>query len=88
MAKKITCTVCGKKYEYCHSCGNYDPYEAWRYAYCSENCRAFYNITNEYGHQNISKQEAYSLLKDLDFTNMENFHPAIQKYSKEIMEVQ
>ena len=39
------CTVCGKHYEYCHTCSRFSHMERWHDAYCSYNCKELYNIT-------------------------------------------
>lgn len=48
MAKKRTCTICGKQYEYCGHCPNKNTIEPWRNLYCSENCRDAFVLFGDY----------------------------------------
>jgi len=44
MAKLRTCLVCGAKYKYCNSCGDYNPEETWRFLFDNEKCHDIYDI--------------------------------------------
>lgn len=63
MAKKRTCTICGKEYEYCGHCPNKNVIEPWRNLYCSENCRDAFAIMGQYKVKKMDADEAKSKLE-------------------------
>lgn len=52
------CLCCGRVYEYCSHCNDFDPTESWKYLYHDKNCMAIANIWYAYRGNEISKEEA------------------------------
>ena len=66
MAKIRTCLVCGTKYKYCNTCGDYNPEETWRFVFHEEKCRDIYDIWQQYHSKQISLGELKNALKGFD----------------------
>ena len=79
-----TCIVDGTKYEYCSHCGEFDSTETWRYLYCSQNCKAIYEICAAFATGKIDAIEARVKLNRCDLSNIDNFHKNIQKNIQDI----
>lgn len=84
MAKQRKCIVCSKIYEYCPSC-NEGETNQWKFIYCSENCRSIFKIFDAFRANKKSSKEAYSELKDLDITRLDNFTNLVKPIIQEIM---
>ena len=81
---KLKCIACGKEYEYCHACGDYNPYDLWKYKYCSDNCRNLFRVVADYNHGSIPKEEAVLQFRNLDLSYLSRMIPAIVKSVKEV----
>jgi endogenous inhibitor of DNA gyrase (YacG/DUF329 family) len=72
-SKSRICCVDGVNYKYCPKCKGYNPYETWRFVFCSENCKDIYNVTSSFEDGRISASEAKSQLDKLDLSKSEKF---------------
>lgn len=72
-----TCGICKDKYSYCPTCAADAHKPTWMAVFCSENCREFYNVINDYKHKKVNNENAYKKLKALDLSSLsklpENF---------------
>lgn len=66
MSKDKTCIICGKKIGFCGKCRKISYTELWRNEYCSEECRQIFKTCARYGGKDISKEDAYNVLKSLN----------------------
>ena len=64
-----TCVLCGKEYKYCNDCREYDDQPAWKNIYCSDNCRTIFNTAVDYKQGNLSLEDAYNKIKNIDLNN-------------------
>lgn len=87
MAKERTCFCCMTKYEYCHSCKDYNPVETWRYLYHDSNCKTIGDIWFAYRGKEISKEDARAALKTFDLSKILNSGSPVVPELKEIMGV-
>ena len=89
MAKKIsrfdrTCTICGKKYEYCATCSKFSHLPRWMDAYCSENCKDLYNITAGWANNWLDKDVEIARLEKCDLTNIDKYPQWMRDIIKEM----
>lgn len=68
MAKNRTCLVCGAKYKYCNTCGEYNPNETWRFLFDDEKCYDIYKIWQQYHSNELSAKGLKNSLKSFDLT--------------------
>lgn len=66
--KTRICSICRKNYHYCPQCAVDANKPTWMFIFCSENCRSFYNVLNDYRYKLLSRKEAYDKLKELDLS--------------------
>ena len=85
MAHERNCTVCGKQYNYCPKCSQYDGMEKWHIEYCTEQCKNTYSIINKYVFKHIDKSEAMMLLKGNGITKDSNILPKWKAFVEEIL---
>ena len=52
------CMMCGKLYEYCSHCNDFNPNEMWKYLYHDEKCQSIGHIWYAYRGNEITKEEA------------------------------
>lgn len=88
MAHERNCTVCGKQYNYCPKCSQYDGMEKWHIEYCNEQCKNTYSIINKYAFKHINKEEAEMLLKGNNITKDSDLLPKWKEYVKEILKTE
>ena len=77
-----TCILCGKKYTFCNRCEEFDRLPRWMGIYCSDNCRAIFNILTDYNGGHITKEEAIQKLNDCDLSYRDHFN----KFNKGIID--
>ena len=82
---KRICSTCGKTYNYCAHCGEYNPREPWRYLWCSEWCMDLFHVCSEYNQGNIDAQEAKSRLRNLDISSNKSLHPKLAETIRRIL---
>lgn len=68
MTKLRTCLVCGAKYKYCNSCGDYNPTETWRFLAHDNVCYDIYKIWHTYHSGELTQEEFKEKLKGFDLT--------------------
>ena len=90
MSKKkeenATCIVCGKKYHLCIACErSKSSWKTWKSITDTENCYKIYQILTDYNFDKISKDEARSLLEELDLSEIDSFKESVKKQIKDIM---
>ncbi len=73
------CVVCGKKYNFCPICGKNDPYETWKYIYCSEDCRQLFNTVSDWKAQKLNATTAKIKLDSINIPPLKNLHSSIRK---------
>lgn len=86
MAHERKCTICGKQYEYCPRCKQYENMPTWYLIYDSENCKHLYETVNKFAFNHITKEEAIEELKDIDMTNKNEYPKDIQTVLDQIFE--
>lgn len=73
------CMVCGKKYNFCTICGKGNPYDTWKYIYCSEDCRKLFNIASDWTANKINATAAKIKLDEINIPPLENLHSSLRK---------
>lgn len=63
MSKIKTCTVCGKKYEFCAHCRRINSNDLWKNLYCSNGCREIMKVCQRYIGNDITANDAYEIIK-------------------------
>lgn len=81
MAHERTCVVCGKKYQYCKRCKQFEHLPTWMFAYCSEPCKETYMILNKYDFGHIDASEAQ---EEINTYNVKVANKEMQKSIKKI----
>ena len=61
------CIVCNKHHKYCANDARYNKDETWRNLYCSEECRAVFDIYNEFKHGLIDSGEVSKRIKKVNY---------------------
>jgi len=59
-----TCMCCGKKYEYCSHCNDFDPTETWKYLYHDKKCMGIAEVWYAYRGKEITKEEAKARMSE------------------------
>lgn len=79
---KYTCKICGKEYEYCHSCSlTKDVFK--NVGYCGENCYKISMLIQSYRSNVTSAEDAAKALKECGANSM-NIVPSVKVYVDEI----
>jgi endogenous inhibitor of DNA gyrase (YacG/DUF329 family) len=71
--KMRKCCVDFQEYTYCPRCGKDNPYETWRFSFCSKNCKDIYNVLSAYNDGRITADEAKTQLNGLDLSRINDF---------------
>lgn len=87
MIKNRTCCVDGTKYEYCPTCSRDIDKPSWMVSYCCENCKKIYEACAGYNMNELTKEEAFEILKDVEIGDINKYSPATQKAIEEITAV-
>lgn len=82
MANKRQCKICGSTYEYCPRCRQYENLPTWKINYCSEGCKAIYEVVNSYSFNHIDANQANNMLAILDTDKVIN--DGVKAYIDEI----
>lgn len=72
MAHERQCTICGSTYKYCPRCKQFASLERWHSLFCTENCKSIYEVTNYYMFNNISSEDAKTILESCDLSVVNN----------------
>lgn len=78
------CSICGKPYQLCNSCGNEKVLKPWRSV---TDCIEHYKIYLAIHGYSLSKNKASAKkeLENCDLTGLEDFNPSIKTVIAEIM---
>ncbi len=87
MAKERRCFVCLKTYTYCPNCQGYDPAETWKFLVHDKTCLELYNLWQSYRGGEISKDDAATVLKSFDLTNILASGSPVVDVFKEILDI-
>lgn len=87
MSKKINhwCIICGKGYHACDSCDEIQSFTPWRKLACSPEHYKLYILLKQYNSNVITKEEAKSMLANIDLTGMKDFKESAKKVLDEIL---
>lgn len=79
------CVICHTTYEYCPNCSKYDGYPRWMSLFCCENCKDIYQVENQYGNGEITKDEAQAKMMKLDLSKRSAFTGCFKELADEIL---
>jgi len=65
MARTRICMICGRNYEFCHHCKEFQKEPGWKYLYHDEKCKKIGDLWYAYRGKEISKEEARKLMGNL-----------------------
>lgn len=87
MSKKINhwCIICGKGYHACDSCDEIQSFTPWRKLACNPEHYKLYILLKQYNANVITKEEAKSMLANIDLTGMKDFKESTKKVLDEIL---
>lgn len=86
-AKDRTCFCCGKTYQYCPQCKEYDPTETWKFLVHSQKCLDVYNVWQAYRGKEMTKEEAANVLKALNVDEILKANTPVVPVLKEILDI-
>lgn len=79
------CKTCGKNYFFCSNCDKTLNSPQWMLMWCSENCKAVFEIVSDYAQNRLSKNEAKKKLEKCNLKVEYSFTEKIRNYIEEIM---
>lgn len=80
------CLACQNKYDYCPSCSRADALKAaWHSEFCSETCMTLWTTATKYNMNMITKEEAQSIVSNLDLNPIDTYAACIQRDYIKIM---
>ena len=82
---KLTCKVCGTKYDYCPNCDKYKDEPRWKITFCSENCKDIFDTLVKHTVGKFSTKEAQKALSKLDLSGKGGFDADIRDHIDSIM---
>lgn len=87
MSKKINhwCIICGKGYHACDSCDEIQSFTPWRKLADTPEHYKLYILLKQYNSKLITKDEAKSMLANIDLTGMETFKESAKVVLDEIL---
>ena len=65
---KRKCVCCGKEYDFCPHCAEYDSLPRWMGMYHNENCKRIFETTNRYLLKTITAEEAKIQYSECDLS--------------------
>lgn len=80
-----TCIICGKHYSYCPTCGEDSGKPTWYFIFDGENCHDIYDVCTAYRDKEISIADAYTRIKSMDLSDLDNFAESTKAQIKEIL---
>lgn len=78
------CICCGKEYNFCLHCAEYDHLPRWMNLWHNENCKELFNITNDYNAQILTKEEAKDMFAECDLSYKDKLHKHIIEAINEV----
>lgn len=87
MAKKNNkiCIACGKAYEFCNSCEQYDHLPRWMNIVHNENCRKLLYIAADYNAGKINDEQAKEAFKECDLSYKDELDSSISDVINKVM---
>lgn len=74
MERKLRrCCVCKDEYQFCPKCPEDANKEIWHFTFCSKNCHDIYDVTSKFENNQISGENANSVLDRLNLSKMDSF---------------
>ena len=88
MVKNRKCIACGIKYSYCPDCSRADALKpAWYTDFCNESYKDLWYTLTRYNMKRITKDEAKSVISELDLKPIEEYSKFVQRdYAKVMVE--
>ena len=80
------CMCCNFEYDYCPNCGSGRLAPAWKAAFCSETCKELWQTLSRFSMNFITKQEAKSVISELDLEPIESYVRCVQRDYAKVME--
>ena len=81
-----TCIICGKNYTYCPVCNSGAANKpTWYAIFDGQNCHDIYEICVAYRDKEISIEDAYNKMNNLDLSYLDSIVPATKAQITEIM---
>ena len=83
-----TCYICGKKYNYCPSCGIDSNKPNWYFLTCSETCNEINEILSQHTAGRITDEVAKERLTKIHVENVDIIHEEDRQHVQQIMKTQ
>lgn len=64
MAHERKCVVCGKTYQYCPRCKQYEALPKWKLNFDCEECKKVYDAVDKFVFKHITAEEAKKILSN------------------------
>ena len=71
------CIACGKAYEFCNSCDQYDKLPRWMNIVHNEHCRKLLYTAADYNSGAINEEQAREAFKECDLSYKNKLHKSI-----------
>ena len=85
--KERKCLSCSTAYKYCPNCSRVDALApSWKSQFCSEPCMTLWTTLTKFGMDRLTKQEAKSIISELDLKPIESYVSCVQKDYAKVME--
>ena len=78
MSKERNCIFCGKSYQYCPNCGEYNSLPKWMYNFDSEKCHDLYEVIGGYNIGKKTKEDIQQVLIKHNITDYSQFSQKLQ----------
>ena len=86
MVKNRKCLSCQTGYSYCPNCSGSDRFApAWKAEFCSESCKDLWLTATRFNMSILSKEEAKSIISELDLKPIDKYVECVQRDYKKIM---
>ena len=80
-----TCKVCQQNYRYCTNCYEDRLLPTWMIMFHSQDCKDVFQICWDVGEKKVDKDEAATLLSQLNLDYIDNFEKDIKAQVKELL---
>ena len=78
MAKERNCIFCGKSYQYCPNCGEYNSLPKWMFNFDTEKCHDLYEVMGAYNIGKKTKEDIRQVLIEHNITDYSQFSQKLQ----------
>ena len=79
MAKERVCLFCGRSYQYCPNCREYDSYPKWMGEFDTEKCHDLYTVMSGYNLGLKTKEDVKTVLDKHNITDYSIFSSKLQE---------